>query len=745
MSKKKNSIHRSKREERLFENLLKTTYEFIKGRHYAPQTLRSLVERLNIHPDHLDIFEGVLQSLKQEGKIHLVGETYHHMTQPQEIVLAKGETIVRGTISVHPRGFGFVNQPSPHEDIFIPKTMINGAVDGDTVDIATNLTAFSEKGPDGRVVAVVERKRRQIIGTVVECKGKKASIYSALLGEMHPIECHLNSTDTVKIGDRVVLDVTQWGQKKEPTTCSLSRILGNVKDTRVDLPFVILESGVRHEFSQDIIDEAKRFGTRVKPSDIKGRVDLRDLECVTIDPDTAKDFDDAISLELVGNAYRVGVHIADVSHYVRPKSALDIEASLRCNSTYFPNTCIPMLPKELSENLCSLKPNVARLTVSVFFNITESGETSGWEIVRSVIKSKKRFTYKQAKAILDGKVKSAHAQLLKNMVHVCQFLKSRRSERGSVQLYVPELIVKVDENGKPLGMELVEYDITHQMVEEFMLKANEIVAIHLGRHGKDVTYRVHEEPAEESLKDFSTLVSAFGFHLPPVPSPYDIQGFFKEIEGSPHASYLAICYIKSMRLACYSPDNIGHYGLSLEHYCHFTSPIRRYIDVIIHRLLFEDGPDKETLAKICQDASEKERISSRAEGSLITIKKLRFLEQERKKAPKREYKAIITTVKPFGIFFDIVDVMIEGFLHVSELEDDYFLFDDSLSQLCGRNSGITYHSGDHIIVMCDKVDIMMQEASWKMVGRDEAILPLAKAIVRHPKAKKKKTSQRSHS
>lgn len=721
MSKKKNPQHPPKREQRLFDNLLKTTYEFIKGRHYAPQTLASLIERLNIHPDHLDIFKGVLDSLKKEGKIHLVGEIYHHVPQPQEISLASGESIVRSTISVHPRGFGFVNQPSPQEDIFIPKTMMNGAVDGDTVDVVTNLTTYSEKGPEGRVVNVVERKRKQIVGTVVECTERTASVYSSLLGEMHPIECHITPNEKVKKGDRVVLNVLSWGQKKQPTTCSLAKVLGSVKDPRVDLPFVILESGIRHEFPQEAIDEAQRFGRRVRPSDLKGRVDLRELECVTIDPDTAKDFDDAISLEVIGHTYRIGVHIADVSYYVKEGSALDAEASLRCNSTYFPNTCVPMLPKELSENLCSLKPNVSRLTVSVFFNLSDTGETTGWEVVRSVIKSKKRFTYKQAKAVLDGKVRSPHKALLKNMVHVCDLLKKRRSERGSVQLYVPELIVKVDESGVPTGMECVEYDITHQMIEELMLKANEIVAIHLGRLGKDVSYRVHEEPAEESLRDFSTLVSAFGFTLPQVPSPHDIQRFFLEIEGSPHASYLATCYIKSMRLACYSPDNIGHYGLSLEHYCHFTSPIRRYIDVIIHRLLLENGPTKDTLAKICLDASEKERISARAEGSLITIKKLRLLELERKKSPNREYRAIITRVKPFGIFFDIVDVMVEGFLHVSELEDDYFMFDDTRSQLWGSDTGITYHSGDHIIVKCDRVDLLMQEASWKMVGREEAL------------------------
>lgn len=244
MSKKTTSSHRTPRTQRLFDNLLKTTYEFIKGRHYAPQSKHSLMERLNIHPDHLEIFEGVLHSLKTEGKVHLVDEKYHHVPQVTDLPLAKGEAIVRGAISVHPRGFGFVDQPPPQQDIFIPKVMMNGAVDGDIVDVITNLSSFSEKGPEGKVALVVERKHRQIVGTVVERSHTNVTIYSSLLGEMHPIECRVQPTDRVKRGDRVLLDVLSWGQKKEPTQCSIAQVLGNVSDPKTDIPFAILEGGI---------------------------------------------------------------------------------------------------------------------------------------------------------------------------------------------------------------------------------------------------------------------------------------------------------------------------------------------------------------------------------------------------------------------------------------------------------------------------------------------------------------------
>lgn len=717
MSKKKKSTPSSQRQQRLFDNLLKATYEYIKGRHYSPQTKETLIERLNIHDDHLDIFEGVLQSLNGAGKVHFCEERYHQTEKPQP-KLAPGELVIQGTISVHPRGFGFINRPSPHEDVFIPKPLVNGAVDGDLVEAIVTTHPASEKGPEGRITAVIERRRQKIAGTVTDCQGRTATIYSSLLGEIHPITCLLDPKQKVNIGDRVILSVRSWGQKREPTECVLNSVLGPVTDPSIDIPFAIAESGIRETFSEAVIQEALALGTKVTSSDMDNRVDLRDLECVTIDPDTAKDFDDAISVETVGTTYRVGVHIADVSHYVRPTSAIDAEAKLRCNSTYFPNQCVPMLPKELSENLCSLKQNVVRLTVSVFFTLQEDGETSDWEIVRSMIKSRKRLTYGQAKKILDGE-ESPHAPLLIAMVDVCERLKRRRSERGSVQLYVPELVVAVDEQGMPTGTRIVEYDITHQMVEECMLKANEIVAIQLGRAGKDVSYRVHEEPAEESLKDFSRLAASYGYSLPEIPTPQDMQRFFQEIEAEPHASHLAVCYIKSMRQACYSPDNIGHYGLSLEHYCHFTSPIRRYIDLVIHRMLFEAGPDRDTLSLICQEASDRERISARAEGTVMTLKKLRLLDSYRKTNPHNVYDAVVTRIKPFGISFDIVGLLLEGFLHVSELEDDYFLFNDETSRLEGCDHGHTYGSGDKIRVMCTNIDLVMQEASWALMPQIE--------------------------
>lgn len=559
------------------------------------------------------------------------------------------------------------------------------------------------------------------MGTVADLNDKKAYVFASLLGEKRTVEV-ANVDKKLKVGDRVLLDITKWGDKEERATGDLSKIIGHISDPTADIPVAILENELRTEFPKDAVEEALAYGTRVRKEDLEGREDLRDLECFTIDPDTAKDYDDAISLEMEKGMYVLGVHIADVSHYVKDKSALDREASLRCNSTYFPGKCIPMLPSELSDNLCSLREGVLRLTVSVFITVDKNGDTKSYRIVRSVIKSQKRFTYKQAKQVLDGQLESKHKKKMEQMLELCYLLKKKRSERGSVQLFMPEFKVIVDEKGVPTGTEIIEYDITHQLVEEFMLKANETVAVALTKQGKNATFRVHEEPAKESLREFSALACAFGYNLPQDPTPQDIQSFFAELDEGAHAQYLATCYIRSMRLACYSPDNIGHYGLSLEHYTHFTSPIRRYIDTIIHRLLFEGNIEREKLQEISNDASERERISARAEGGVTFLKKLRLLDACYQKDRFRTFDAVVTRVKPFGIYFDVMDFMLEGFLHVSELDEDYFEYSEGQMMLLGRYQGGSYKAGDRLSVSVRHIDFILQECSWQLQNHEDQVM-----------------------
>ncbi len=735
---------RSAKETKLFDNLLKVTYEYIKGRRYNPQSKESLIERLNIHNDHLAIFESVLRDLKEKGQIDITADKFLPKTEKS------GPKIVVGSIKVHPRGFGFVEPEDPNEpDIFIPKPYMQNAIDSDIVEVLVNPESSSEKGPDGRVLKILTRKRKQLVGTIYSIRQGQMLAHCMLLGEAHHVVVKTADATVLEMGDRVLLDVDEWGSKNENTYATLAKRIGNITDPATDIPAAILEHGIRTTFPKDAVTEALSFGTRVRKSDLEDRLDLTELECFTIDPDTAKDYDDALSISYQDGHYTLGIHIADVSHYVKHGSSLDLEASRRSNSTYFPGKCIPMLPSELSDNLCSLREGVLRLTVSVFVTIDQQGQTKSYDIKRSYIKSRKRLTYKQAKKILDLQMKSPLLASLQRLVEVCDLFKQERAKRGSVQLYLPELVIKVDDTGAPTDTEIVEYDVTHQLVEECMLKANEIVAWHLTKEGKNVTFRVHEEPAKESLQEFAALASAFGYHLSSDPTPQEIQAFFANLDESRTAQYLATCYIKSMRLACYSPDNIGHYGLSLEHYCHFTSPIRRYVDTIVHRLLFEKNVERDVLVKICNTASECERLSAKAEGGVLCMKKLRLVQKIWQKAPFGQFEAVITRIKPFGIYFDVLECMLEGFLHISELEDDYFDFDEKQMMLVGRHAGFGYKAGDRLHVLVREVDLIKQECSWHLADHEStkpiSTSPALHSKKQHPKHGRKKQSDRRKS
>lgn len=721
----------SVKEQRLIDNLKKSVEQFITGRGYqTPLSIKELMERLHLPSQHLISLEIALNQLITDKIIELRDGRYF-VSQPQN-------DVVSGVLKVHPRGFGFLQTEHDDysEDIFIPKHLTLNAVDGDLVEVVVNPLAISEKGPEGRVVAILERGRTHMAGiiTTLELDGT-AIAYVPILGTGKRVVVQNTENLNVRVGDRVVMKVIDWGDKESDTIGQLSHLIGHISDPSCDIVAAIEEYELRNEFSSKVIQEAESFGKQVPASEIRKREDFRKIECFTIDPETAKDFDDALSLRKDEKGiYHLGVHIADVSFYVRPGSILDKEAAARCNSTYFPGVCVPMLPGALSENLCSLKPNVNRLAVSVMINLDSQGNLVDYRMVRSVIKSAKRFSYPEAKEVLDGKVKSPYAPTLKLMVELCHLLKRKRYERGSVEFALSELEVVVDEKGDPNSTRIISYDITHQLVEEFMLKANELVAWHLSKLGKGITYRVHDEPAEENLRDFAAVARAFGFGIPDKPTPADLQKVFDAAVDTPYAPHLATSFIRRLRLAIYSPDNIGHYGLALTHYCHFTSPIRRYVDLVVHRILLEESDEKDNLELIATTSSEQERISARAESSVKLLKKLRLLSKIHKKEPYREYEGVVTRVKNFGFSFDVIDFALEGFLHVSELEEDYFVFEEERMCLRGMRTGKIYSPGTKVTVMLKDVDFIYQESNWYLIPE--------KGELKKPKLKEKKIHKR---
>lgn len=728
----------NKKNTKLIANLRRVLLQYIMGKSYTPLTLPELAQKLIFTEEHIPIVTDILHTLIQDN---LITETKGRFAAKKE-----EQDLVTGILRIHHRGFGFLqpeSAPIYKEDIFIPKNLTMNAIDGDKVEVMVNTESVSEKGPEGKVIRIIERSRSHIAGIIthVELDGDIYA-YVPLLGTERKVIVQADTDITLKAGDRISMQVIDWGSKEVSTLARFHRHIGSIDDPSSDIQAAIEEFEIRSEFPSSVIKEAESFGSKVKPKDLNGREDLRSEECFTIDPDTAKDFDDALSLKKDKKGhYHLGVHIADVCHYVRVNSELDKEASLRCNSTYFPRFCVPMLPPTLSDNLCSLKPNVVRLTSSVFCEFDPSGTLVNYRIARSFIKSAHRFTYNEAKLVLDGKKKSPHEKTLHTMVELCHLLKTKRYERGSIEFSLSELVVQTDEKGNSLATNFVSYDITHQLVEEFMLKANEIVAWHLSNLGKDLTYRIHDSPAEENMRDFANIAAAFGFKLSADPSPLELQKLFDAALNTPYGPHLATSFIRRQRLAVYSPENIGHYGLGLTHYCHFTSPIRRYVDLAIHRILFEGESSKKSLFEIAERCSEQERVSSRAEGSVILLKKLRLLHKFHEEDPYKEYEAIITRVKPFGISFEVLDLMLEGFLKIFEIGNDYYVFDENRMQLKGRHTGKIFATGTRILVQLKSLDFIFSETSWSLSGDEMRRVP-ANKISSKKKVKKEKNGVR---
>lgn len=688
------------RKPKIADNLKKTLAQYIRGKRYIPSTLPELVKQLDIADIHQPLFKEILDDLIDQGELAL---------QRQKYTLPTSAKLITGTISVHPKGFGFVkNTEGP--DIFIPRHSLMDAVDGDTVEVEVN-PVVSAKGPEGIVIAILKRSRTHLAGIIVQKTHRHYIAFAPLLGIEKPIK--VKSKTSLKEGDRVICKVTEWHNESDIVEGEMTRHIGHITDPSVDVIAAIEEFELPDGFSREAIAEAKAFGKKVSPEE---RMDISDWEIVTIDPDTAKDYDDAISLtkDEKGHFY-LGVHIADVSYYVKAGSHLDKEAFLRCNSTYFPGQVVPMLPEELSNELCSLKPKVLRLTQSVFAEFSPTGDLLNYQIARTCIKSQKRFTYKEALAVLEKKKKSIHAPLLNRMVELCHLLKQKRFERGSIDFSMPDDVILVDEKGVPQKIERVEYDITHQMIEEFMLKANEIVAKHLTEKGNTLIYRVHEQPSPESFQDFYTFARSLGFHLPSIPNHKDIQKLFQDAKDSPLLPQLSVSFIRSMRLAAYSSENIGHYGLALEHYCHFTSPIRRYTDLIIERLLFNELPPSAEIDAIALACSEKERVSFRAESSVVLLKKLRLAGTYFAADPSRVYPAIITRVKPFALFFEVPLFDLEGNIHISKLGNDYFEFNAAQMSFRGKRTGKSFIAGQPIYVRLENINYILLQTEWALV------------------------------
>lgn len=619
---------------------------------------------------------------------------------------------VRGILSLMPAGFGFVSLiDSDIGDVFIPKSEVYQAMDGDEVLVLIkSMRGKRGQGPEGSIVEILNRKRNRVLGIVVNILPKTVQVRTSIGGLTHNL--FIRVEERVKIGDRLLLKIKKGGIKD--FECEFIETIGSIYEPKYDSFALKEEFQLPHAFSEEAIQESLSIPKEVLPSDFLNRRDLSDIPTITIDPKTARDFDDALSVYRTEKGFQLFVHIADVSHYVKRGSAIDKEACERKNSVYLLGECIPMLPPLLADEICSLKEGDQKLTVTVELQILESGKIEECQIYRSIIRSDKRFTYEEAFEVLEQK-ENPFQPLLKLLVELALCLKKEKKARGAIDLTLPEQRWELGSEGIPTGFAFVEYDITHQLVEECMLKANEVVAKELESRGLTLPYRIHEAPKLETLEEFYEQLRAFHLIDQNKPSQAQIQSVFESIHGTPLGMDLSVRYIRSMQLALYSHKNIGHYGLQIDHYTHFTSPIRRYADLITHRLLFEESYSEAEIQQLTKECSLRERLSMRAEANFLHLKKLRYLQQQQNQGELLEYPAILTKIRSYAIFFDIPTLGLNGSLHVSKLGNDYFQFYEEKEVLVGKGSSQKFEVGNWIKLKLERVDLLFLTIEWSLI------------------------------
>lgn len=696
---------------------------FMKAPGYRPMKKCALARGLHVSGSKRNAFRKLLKELESEGKIVRIKK--HYYTLPEEAGL------ITGTLRAHENGFGFViPETEGQADVYIPKHAMSTAMHNDRVLVRLDQSSGrKESGPStsGKIIRIIARGNTTIVGTITRSRH-----FFILIPDdpkiYHDIYIDRTALGGAAHGQKVVARITSWPSKHANPEGEVIEILGASDDPQIDVIAVIKKYNFPVEFGDKALHEAEMIPLATPSPAETGRLDLRGEIVITIDPDDAKDFDDAVSLGRNENGgWTLGVHIADVAHYVRPGSALDREARSRGTSIYFPDRVIPMLPEKLSNNLCSLRENEDRLTKTVIIHYTASGEALKHEFRNSVIRSKKRFTYKEVFRILqkDHELCRRHKDLvpvIQEMAAFSALLKKKRLERGAIELDLPETKVILDPRGKAIGIERVEKDIAHSLIEEFMLAANEAVARYIAHKGVHAIYRVHDYPAAKDLEEFAVLVKSYGHHFNPAHiSAKEFQRLLEKVRNRPEERIINMGLLRSLRLAEYSIKNIGHFALALRYYSHFTSPIRRYPDLVVHRILdrfigsgagaaVPCSPDE--LNIIAKHCSKTERTADEAENEVVDLKKLQFMKHLFETRRGRQMDGVITSIKNFGFFVEVNEYLVDGLVHISSLQDDFYDVDFEKQMLVGRRRKRKFKLGQKVTVTIDKVDLFKRQVDF---------------------------------
>jgi len=731
---------------------------------YQPLDKVGFSKKLGLSPDDRPLLRDVLRDLEQRGEIARIRKDHY--------VLPEAAELVTGVLQVHMSGNAhLISEREGQADLYIALENTGTAFNGDRVvarilhegiegveRFHRRLPAAGE-GREGRVIRILKRASETLVGTLQ----KSAKFHYVIPDDprlrkniyVHPGAAPLPQPPAV--GDKVVVRLDEWVSREINPEGEIIEVLGAASAPGVDMLSIIRKHHLPVEFPAAVVEEAHRIPEQVPPAELARREDLRECLIYTIDPDDARDFDDAIQVEKTADGWRVGVHIADVGHYVFPGTALDKEAFERGNSVYLADRVIPMLPERLSNGICSLKPNVERLTRSAFMEFTKGGKMKSARFSMSVICSKARLTYKQAFAILTGKtpeplpstvpdrtetIPNAVAANIRLAWELASILRKNRFAAGSLDLDFPEVKVWLDASGTPVKMEKVENDISHQLIEEFMLCANEAVARETKNKNFPSLYRVHENPDPEKLAEFRELVRLYNYRVGDLTVRAEVQRLLEAIKGKPEEYALKIAFLKSLKRAAYGTRALGHYGLAKVNYTHFTSPIRRYADLAVHRVLGHIGEQRQRVAaadmtSVGEHISTTERTAEDAERESVKLKKIEFFALAAGRRDK--FTAVILDVRNYGLVVELPEFLITGLVHVSALSDDFYLFDAARLRFVGRKKNRIFAAGERIEVAVAKVDMYKQQIDFQPApdGVGKGVAPRAQRPQRQRKEKER--------
>ncbi|MGI8349405.1 ribonuclease R [Niallia circulans] len=696
----------------------------MKDEAYKPLTVQELEEAFGIEDSsHFKDFVKALVQMEEKGLVV--------RTRSNRYGLPEKMNLIRGKLAGHAKGFAFViPEEQGMDDIFIPPNEVKTALNGDIV-LARVTSESSGQRREGTIVRIIERGVQQIVGTYSESKH-----FGFVIPDDKKIATDIfipkGSTKGAIEGHKVVVKLTSYPEGRKNAEGEVVKILGHKNDPGVDILSVIHKHGLPLAFPDNVLEQANNAPDTIDEEEIANRRDLRNETIVTIDGADAKDLDDAVTVTMLENGnYKLGVHIADVSYYVTENSPIDVEAEERGTSVYLVDRVIPMIPHRLSNGICSLNPKVDRLTLSCEMEITSDGEVVSHEIFQSVIKTTERMTYADVNSILHDKDEELRAKyeglvpMFERMEDLAAILRKKRMTRGAIDFDFKESKVIVDEDGKPQDVILRERSVAEKLIEEFMLVANETVAEHFHWMQVPFIYRIHEDPKEEKLRRFFEFITNFGYIVKGTANsvhPRALQEIIESVQGTPEEMVISTVMLRSMQQAKYYPESLGHFGLSTEFYTHFTSPIRRYPDLIVHRLirtyLIEGDISSATqekwnsrLTEIAEHSSSMERRSVEAERETDELKKSEYMLDK----IGEEYDGIISSVTNFGMFVELTNT-IEGLVHVSYMTDDYYRYDERHFAMIGERTGKVFRIGDEITVRVVNVNKEERAIDFEIVG-----------------------------